>query len=72
MTQEQGPNPWADGMWHEGTVSPDDDKGNGSDEYASKWAPVIMAAIVAGLIIVICLICGQTVISVVSTIWGKS
>jgi len=56
-------------QWHmlPGAEDGDDDE----EEYASEWAPVIMAAIAGGVIIFICLICGETATSIASTIWGK-
>lgn len=61
--------PWSDGEWHEGKVLPEDDD---DEEYASEWAPVIMTGIIAVTVILICLICGDTVTTAVTAIWGKS
>lgn len=42
------------------------------EKYVRKWAPVILTGIIAVTVIFICLICGETVTSAVTTIWGKS
>lgn len=54
-------------QWHILPEADDDD-----DELPSKWAPVIMTGIIALAVILICAICGETVTSAVSAIWGKS
>ena len=45
---------------------------DGDDEHASEWMPVVLTAIVAGAVVLICLVCGETIASVASIIWGKS
>ncbi len=57
-----------DDQWHILPEPEDDD----DDEAPNEWIPVAMAAIFAGAVILICIICGETVTSIASTIWGKS
>ena len=54
-------------QWHLLPEADDDD-----DEAPNEWIPVAMAAIFAGAVILVCIVCGETVSSVASIIWGKS
>lgn len=56
-----------DDQWQ---ILPDTNSSN--DEYVNTWAPVIMVGVMALAVVLICLICGETITGASSIIWGKS